>query len=84
MEEDHHRDGGVYAFDLVTRSNTGKRRMTMNTHEFGCLSKVVIAYCGRNELPRLSCLRRNQTRIRGARDVLTYERICWLDCTRYG
>jgi hypothetical protein len=28
----------------------------MNAHEFGCLSKVIIAYCGRNELPGLLCL----------------------------
>jgi len=31
--------------------------MNMNAHEFGCLSKVIIAHCGRNELPGLTRLR---------------------------
>jgi len=54
MEEGHHRDGGVYAFDLVIRSTqVNEWRTIMNTYEFGCLSKVVIPYCGRNELPGL-------------------------------
>jgi hypothetical protein len=56
MEEGHHCDGGVYAFDLVTWSTQVNDETIMNAHEFGCLSKVIIPYCGRNELPGLLCL----------------------------
>jgi hypothetical protein len=53
MEEGHHCDRGEYTFDLVTWSTHVNDETVMNAHEFGCLSKVIIAYCGCNELPGL-------------------------------
>ena len=60
MEEGHHGDRGVYAFDLVIRSTQVNGERSMDTHEFGSLSKVVIAHCRCNELPGLLRLCRNR------------------------
>jgi len=60
MEEGHHRNGSVHAFDLSTsnahREWHDQQRGTEEgneTHKFGRLGKVIIPYCGCHKLPGL-------------------------------